>query len=130
MNFWLKLKVWTKLIFLVLLVIYIAMFTIFNSGKPTEIWLHPFTDGKLQSSVLMLALGAFAFGVIAALLTRTIVRTVSQMRHIQRKRLEKEAAAIISRAAKLQVRQQPVPAGDAQGFPVVPVGEKNAPPKV
>lgn len=116
MNFWLKLRVWTKIIFFGLIALYIAIFALKNVYTKTELWLFFGTDWTIQSSVLLLAIGAFVLGIIFAMLTRTIFRTIAQLREMKRKRMEKEATAIISRAAKLRMRET-APADPA--FPVI-----------
>jgi len=119
MNFWLKLRVWTKVILFSILALYIILFLVFNLGTTTNLWLYPGTGGQLQSSVLLLSMGAFLFGVIVTLLTRTIMRTAAQIKLMKRKRLEKEAAAVIARAAKLRVREEQSATSAGQGFPVI-----------
>ncbi len=132
MNFWLKLRVWTKITVFAILTIYIGLFLLFNTGKPATLWLFPSWlikdhTGSIESSVLFLALGSFVFGIIATLLTRTIWRTIAQIRVMKRKKMEKEAAAIIARAAKLQTRPVGVaPTSSVQGFPVQPATDAAA----
>ncbi len=106
MNIWLKIRVWSKIVFFSIIAVYILVFSINNLGTKTQLWVFFGADWTLQSSVLLLALGAFVLGVIATLLTRTILRTLTQLREMKRKRMEKEAVAIISRASKLRTREQ------------------------
>jgi len=120
-NFWLKLRVWTKLIAFSVVSLYVILFLLFNLNTTTTLWLYPGKGGALQSSVLLLSLGAFALGSIVTLLVRTIFRTMAQLRLMKRKRLEKDAAAVIARAAKLRVRDEQASA--SPGFAVVQRGD-------
>ena len=117
MGFWMKIKVWTKIGFFSIVAIYILLFAIKNLYTKTELWFFFGEDWTLQSSVLLLALGAFVLGVITTLLVRTIFRTMAQLREMKRKRAEKEAIAIINRASKLRTRDS-TPKSDP-AFPVV-----------
>ncbi len=117
MSFWMKIKVWTKIGFFSIIAIYILLFSIKNLGTKTELWLFFGEGWTIQSSVLLLALGAFVLGVVTMLLVRTIFRTMAQLREMKRKRAEKEAIAIINRASKLRTRDASTKSDPA--FPVV-----------
>lgn len=118
MNFWLKLRIWFKVTVFAIVALYVLMFLIFNHGTRTEMWFYPGSNGRLETSVLLMAVGAFLLGVITTLLVRTILRTISQIREMKRRRLEKEAAAVVARAAKLRVREQQQ-STQSRGFDVV-----------
>ncbi len=119
-NLWLKIRVWTKIVTFSVIALYILLFAIKNLYTKTEIWFFFGEGWTIQSSVLLLALGSFVLGIISWLLTRTIFRTLAQLREMKRKRMEKEAVAIISRASKLRTRDQTLPtAKQDPAFPVV-----------
>lgn len=104
MNWWMKIKVWTKISVFSIIAVYIFLFSIKNLGTKTELWIFFGQGWTIESSVLLLAVGAFAFGIISTLMIRTIIHTMSQLREMKRKRAEKEAIAILNRAAKLRTR--------------------------
>lgn len=99
-----KIKVWTKISVFSIIAVYIFLFSIKNLGTKTELWIFFGQGWTIESSVLLLAVGAFAFGIISTLMIRTIIQTMSQLREMKRKRAEKEAIAILNRAAKLRTR--------------------------
>ncbi len=120
MNLWLKIRVWSKIIFFSIIALYILLFALNNLTTKTKLWVFFGQEWTFESSVLLMALGAFVLGIIATLLTRTIFRTMAQLREMKRKRMEKEAVAIISRASKLRTREHTMPtAKQDPAFPVV-----------
>ncbi|GIW76692.1 MAG: hypothetical protein KatS3mg104_1755 [Phycisphaerae bacterium] len=104
MNWWMKIKIWTKIGVFSIIAVYIFLFSIKNLGTKTELWIFFGQGWTIESSVLLLAVGAFVCGIISTLMVRTILRTMSQLREMKRKRAEKEAIAILNRAAKLRTR--------------------------
>jgi uncharacterized integral membrane protein len=112
-----KIKVWTKIGFFSIIAAYILLFSLNNLRTKTELWLFFGDQWTVQSNVLLLALGAFLFGILTWLLIRAIFRTMAQVREMKRKRAEKEAIAIISRASKLRTRDASTHSDPA--FPVV-----------
>jgi uncharacterized integral membrane protein len=99
-----KIKIWTKIGVFSIIAVYIFLFSIKNLGTKTELWIFFGQGWTIESSVLLLAVGAFVCGIISTLMVRTILRTMSQLREMKRKRAEKEAIAILNRAAKLRTR--------------------------
>src|SRR4051812_33522872 len=67
-NFWLKLKIWTKLVLVLLVVIYVVMFAAKNSTPTATIWLFFGDDPPRVVPVLQLVLIAFACGVVVTIL--------------------------------------------------------------
>src|SRR4051812_50146358 len=102
MNLWLRFKVWTKVTLFSILLVYILIFIGQNSGKSVEFWY--WFGATLKSSLLLFTLITFAAGAIVALLTRTIFRTLSQVREVQRLSDERELAEMRAKAAMLQTR--------------------------
>ena len=105
-DLWLKIKVWSKIIFLSLLVIYALVFTIENSGQRVDFWY--WYNSRLQASLFVFALLTFAAGVIATLLFAMVKRTFAQLHELRTAKEE-----------RLQIR----PPITAQASP-----EPNAPP--
>src|ERR1700722_8504191 len=104
-DLWLKIKVWTKVTLFGLLLLYVLVFCVENSGK-VELWVWP--NHKPQTSVLLLALYAFASGVVLTVLVRTTLKTLSQIRDLQHRsrhdRLAREVADMKSKAGMLRER--------------------------
>src|SRR5436189_6026803 len=79
-NLWMKIKVWTKCIFALLLLLY-ALFFAYNNSDPTTVWLW-FGHSPTYSKLVLLAIAFFA-GVICTILVRTTMRTLRQIRDIR-----------------------------------------------
>ena len=83
-NFWLKTKIWTKLILVLLVVVYVAFFAAKNAGLKGDVWIFFTQSGeKVETSTLQLVLIAFFSGIVVAILFRTALRTVSQIRELK-----------------------------------------------
>jgi uncharacterized integral membrane protein len=104
-NLWLKIKVWTKGI-LGLLVLLYALFFAYNNSDPTTVWLW-FGHQPTYSKLVLLAIAFFA-GVICTILVRTTMRTLRQIRELQSKsrtdRIERELADMKQKASRLQTK--------------------------
>jgi hypothetical protein len=115
-NFWLKLKVWTKVAIVLALLVYSAVFVVQNSARPVKPWF--WINREPETSVLILVLCAFLLGVIATILFRTTIKTIRQIRQLKDRtrteRLEREMAEMRTKAAMLRSRAGPEPVeGDA-----------------
>ena len=116
MSFWTKLRVWLKVAVLSAVAIYLLVFVLKNTGVDKQVTLWVWFNHNPTAPLLIVLPITFLFGVVTMLLTRTIWRTLRQMRDMKRRRMEKEAAAIITRAAKLRVREQQ---DGSRGFGVI-----------
>lgn len=109
-DLWLKIKVWTKISLFGLVLLYVLVFCVENSGK-VELWVWP--NHKPQTSVLLLAFYAFASGVVLTILVRTTLKTISQIRDLQHRsrhdRLAREVADMKSKAGMLREKSTPGP---------------------
>jgi uncharacterized integral membrane protein len=103
---WLRIRVWTKVILFVLVSLYVLIFVLNNTGAGKQVNLWVWFGNEPTVPVLIFIPAAFLLGVVTTLLMRTIFRTLGQIREMKRKRAEKEAAAIVARAAKLRVRAE------------------------
>lgn len=122
MSFWAKVRLWTKISVFSAVAIYLLIFAFLNTGQGKQVTLWVWFGHEPTAPVLAVLPLVFLMGVIATLLTRTVFRTLRQLREMRRRKMEKEAAAIITRAAKLRVReQQQTDAG--RGFDVVPASD-------
>jgi len=106
MNLWMQIKVWTKVILLSLVGVYLFAFLFENTGNGKDIALWVWIGKTPTGPILIWLPLAFLAGVITTLLLKTIWKTVRQVQAIRRRRMEKEAAAIVTRAAKLRVREE------------------------
>jgi lysylphosphatidylglycerol synthetase-like protein (DUF2156 family) len=105
-NMWLKTKIWAKGIVVGLVAIYALLFIYNNSGNPVPVWLWFGTSPTL--SPLLMLLVAFAIGVVATVLVRTVLRTIRQIKELRERsrieRLERENADMKNKAAMLHTR--------------------------
>ena len=106
-NLWLKIKVWSKIIFAVFIVTYLVTFVAKNSAATAEVWFFFF---KTPYTVPLLYLIFFVFlaGVIGTILVRTTFKTINQVAELRtrnrQERLEREMADMKAKAARLQTR--------------------------
>jgi len=113
-TLWLKIKVWTKGILTLLVVLY-ALFFAYNNSEETTVWLW-FNHSPTHSKLVLLAIAFFA-GVICTILVRTTVRTLRQVRDLRMRsrtdRIERELADMKQKASRLQTKPSPTNASDA-----------------
>ena len=69
-NFWLKVKVWTKLAVFAFVVLYLLVFVAKNSGQPVTFWY--WYNGVWPTSLLYFTFFTFIAGVVMTVLARTI----------------------------------------------------------
>lgn len=104
-NFWLKLKVWTKVIVFVLLLLFVLVFAVQNMNKPVTVWLW----NDIQTTLLMVLLVTVLISVIGTLLIRTAFATIQQIKEMRQRtreqRLEREVSEMKTKAAMLQQNQ-------------------------
>ena len=122
MSLWAKCKIWAKVAVFSAIAIYVALFLLKNTGTDRQVTLWVWFYKTPTAPVLIVLPLTFVFGVVTTLLTRTIFRTVRQLNEMKRRKMEKEAAAIITRAAKLRVREQQ----EGRGFDVTGPNEPMA----
>ncbi len=114
-EIWLSIKAWTKGILFSAILLYSILFVYNNSGKPVDFWW--WFKHVHQTSVFLLAAGAFASGMLFTVIVSTTWKTVRQVRELQsrsrRDKLERDLTDMTAKAAMLQTR----PAG-AEGVTV------------
>lgn len=118
MSLWAKCKIWAKVAVFSAVAVYLLIFLLKNTGVGRQVTLWVWFNKTPTAPVLVVLPLTFLFGVICTLLVRTIFRTMRQLNEMKRRKMEKEAAAIITRAAKLRVREQQ----EGRGFDVHDVG--------
>lgn len=100
---WLKIKIWTKTILFGAVFLYAMLFMFNNRAQVTVWWWFGY---EVQASMVLLVLFTFFAGVVVALLVRTTLTTIRQLRESRDKsrtaRLEREVADMKSKAAMLQ----------------------------
>jgi uncharacterized integral membrane protein len=102
MNLWLRIKVWMKVTLFSILLVYILIFVVQNSGKTIDFWY--WFGSTLHSSLLLFTLITFVAGAVVALLIRTIFKTIKQMREVEILAAERELADLKAKASMLQTR--------------------------
>lgn len=112
-NFWLKLRIWTKTIIFVVVLVYVLMF-FWKNNSDVKIWYWPFKT-EYSGSTWFVMLCVFVAGGLSALLIRTTFKTLRQMRELKTRnkqtRMERELADMKTKAAMLQTRPTTAPAG-------------------
>lgn len=115
-NLWLKIKVWTKGIVAALLLIYMLVFIIRNSGQTVRFWW--FFGQEPETSLLVFTFFTFLFGVVITLLVRAGFKTIRQIREYREKnrtaRLEREVADMRTKASMLKTRDMPESPGNVE----------------
>ena len=104
----LKIRIWTKVTLLALLLIYLAAFVFRNRGETLSLWLFPTVSFENVNTLLALLI-VFLLGALFALLIRTIFSTVRQIRESRQRsraqKLEREIVDMRTKSSKLQARQ-------------------------
>jgi uncharacterized integral membrane protein len=105
-NFWLKVKVWTKITVFVLVAIYLLIFIFSNSNQSLEIWI--WFGSTIKTSLLKLILSLLLMGVIGTLLVRMAFGTVRQIKELRQRgrteQLHKDVADMRAKAGILQTK--------------------------
>lgn len=111
-NLWLKIRIWTKVVLGVLALVYVVVFSVKNSEtKPVTFWYMAWMP-PVTTSVLKLVLAAFFCGVMVAVLGRTAIRTVSQVRELRARKAveqrEREMDELKAKAGMIRTRPEAV----------------------
>jgi uncharacterized integral membrane protein len=104
-DLWLKIKIWTKAILFVLVLIYAIVFAVANR-QAVPLWVWFGTEYRIAMTLVVLM--SLLMGVLGTILVRAILRTIKQMRELKERdrshRLERELADMKSKAAMLHTR--------------------------
>lgn len=104
-NLWLKIKIWTKVAVFTLVGAYLLVFVVNNASERVTFWWFPY-KGTVETTVLWFSLSVFFIGVIGAILTRMIFRTIRQITDLRERnrvlRNERDLAEMKQKAARLQ----------------------------
>ena len=109
-NLWLKIRIWTKVVVISALVIYVILFTYNNAKEQVTLW-YWFGHGP-QTNLLLGVLCSVVAGVVGTILARTTVRTIRQVQDLQDRarsqKMDRDMAEIRAKAAMLQTKATPV----------------------
>jgi len=123
-NLWLKIRIWTKLIVVSAVVLYVILFTYNNAQHRVNLWYWFGHDP--ETNILLAVLCSFVAGVLGTVLARTTIKTVNQVQELKdrarNQKMDRDMADIRAKAAMLQTKQTPVVPATSE--PVV-----EAPPK-
>ena len=104
----LKVRIWTKIVLLVLLLVYLLLFVVKNGGQYIDLWLAPWTVVE-QINIFVALIVAFLLGSLLTLLLKTILNTVTQIRRSRARgreqRLEREIGDMKTKTAQMQSRK-------------------------
>jgi uncharacterized integral membrane protein len=118
-NLWLKIKIWTKVILAVLVLLYVLIFIIQNNEHVQFWWWFNHRDD--YSKVLLIGI-AFLAGVVCTILLRTTLRTLKQIKELRSRtrtdRIERELADMKDKASRLQTK--PVSSGTSPSEVIPP----------
>jgi hypothetical protein len=108
-NLWLKIKIWTKIIFFSVVMIYVGIFIFNNANKPLPpiwVWFYKDVDATALELIPSLLLG----GVVGTVLVRMAYRAVKQFQELKRRKateqLHKDVAEMKAKAAMLQTKPE------------------------
>ena len=113
-SLWLRVKIWLKVTLFVAALIYVIFFVAENSATKVRTWF--WFNHKPETTVLKLVLFAFAAGALFAVLLRTTLVTLRQIRDLQERnrasRLDREMADMRAKASMLRAKPDvsPTPA--------------------
>jgi len=115
-NLWLKIKIWTKVLLISAMVIYVILFTYKNAQEPVKFWY--WFGHEPHTNLLLLVLCSFLAGVVGTVLARTTIRTLQQVSELQDRarsqRMDRDMADIRAKAAMLQTKAPYVAPAPAQ----------------
>lgn len=104
-NFWLKIRIWTKTVLYVALLLYALLF-FFNNTADVTIWY--WFNKSFTGATWWVMLFVFGGGAIAALLIRTIFKTIHQIRELknrnQTSKMQRELDEMKTKASMLQTK--------------------------
>jgi hypothetical protein len=89
-DVWFKVKLWTKLSVIALLILFVIIFSYENYSQQVNVWLIR----THTMSVLELLVGTFLFGMLVTLLARPAFHTLKQISQLRRKKPEHQITAV------------------------------------
>jgi uncharacterized integral membrane protein len=123
-NLWLKIRIWTKVVVISAMVIYVILFTYNNAQERVRLWY--WFNHSPETNLLLAVLCSFVAGVVGTILARTTLRTVRQVQDLQDRarsqKMDRDMAEIRAKAAMLQTKA-------AQVASAAPMEAAEPPPK-
>jgi MFS superfamily sulfate permease-like transporter len=124
-EIWLSIKAWTQRLILAALVIYAGLFIYKNNSESVKFWF--WFDRIHSTTVFLLSAGAFAAGIVFAILVSTALKTVKQIRDLRsrgrQEKIERDVSDMKAKAAMLQTR--PVGSGEGVTIQVDKLGDQS-----
>jgi low affinity Fe/Cu permease len=106
---WLKIKMWTRLTLISVVLLYLLVFIIKNRDNDIKISV-PLVKEYNDLNVLVVMLLTAVFSIFGWWLLKTVLRAVRQIKDINRKakieRMEREHSDMLAKASKLQTRAE------------------------
>ena len=103
-NFWLKIKVGTKIAVFAILSLSVLIFLVQNVNKPVKLWLW----NEIDTTLLKAMFGTALISVVFTILLGTTFRTIRQIKEIRARsraeQLEEDIRDMKSKAAMLQTK--------------------------
>lgn len=97
---WLKIKFWSKVTVLSVLLIYALLFVVQNLGKSVSIWF--WFSNEPETPLLLLVLLCFLAGALLVVMLRTVSSAVRQYRQIRQREREAALDAMVQKASALK----------------------------
>jgi hypothetical protein len=108
-NLWLKIKIWTKISILTIVVVYFALFLFRNGDQPVNIWFM-FGHDPLRTSALTVIALAFLAGIIGTVVFRMAYRAIRQIKDLRAKsaaaKMGKDVEQLKAKAGMLQTKPE------------------------
>jgi uncharacterized integral membrane protein len=105
-NLWLKIRIWTKVVVVSLVVLYVILFTYKNAQEHVHLWY--WFNHVPETNLLLVVLCSFVAGVVGTILARATVRTIKQVQELQDRarsqKMDRDMADIRVKAAMLQTK--------------------------
>ena len=128
-NLWLKIRIWTKLIVVSAVVLYVILFTYNNAQHRVNLWYWFGHDP--ETNILLAVLCSFVAGVLGTVLARTTIKTVNQVQELKdrarNQKMDRDMADIRAKAAMLQTKQTPVAPAPPEPVVEAPLKPHSAP---
>lgn len=97
---WLKIKFWSKVTVLSMLLIYVLLFVLRNLGKSVTIWF--WFGNEPETPLLLLVLLCFLAGALLVVMLRTVSSAIRQYRQIRQREREAAMEAMLQKAASVK----------------------------
>jgi hypothetical protein len=108
-NLWLKIKIWTKISIVSIVLVYLILFLFRNGDQPVTIW-YMFRYEPFRTSALTVIVLAFFAGVVGTLIFRMAYRAIRQIKDLRAKsataKMSKDVQDLKAKAGMLQTKPE------------------------